>query len=95
LDRLRRHCPGLASAALPIRRDPRTLAALARTRMKAKHDDLVEALAGMSGAHHGELAGLLLDQIAFPARASPSSPPGSPRRPPREESTAPGPPARI
>jgi hypothetical protein len=29
----------------------------------------VEALDGMSGAHHGELAGLLLDQIAFPASA--------------------------
>jgi len=46
-------------------RDPHTLAALARTRMKAKHDDLVEALDGMFDAHHGELAGMLLDQIAF------------------------------
>ena len=45
-------------------RDPRKLAALARTRMKARHDDLVEALDGMSDDHHGELAGLLLDQIA-------------------------------
>ena len=41
------------------------LAALARTRMKAKHDDLVQALDGMFDDHHGELAGLLLDQIAF------------------------------
>jgi len=32
--------------------------------MKAKHDALVEALDGMSGDHHGELAALLLDQIA-------------------------------
>jgi len=31
----------------------------------AKHDDLVEALDGMFGDHHGELAQLLLDQIAF------------------------------
>jgi len=46
-------------------RDPRTLAGLARTRMKARHDDLVEALDGMFDDHHGELAGLLLDQIAF------------------------------
>jgi transposase len=33
--------------------------------MKARHDDLVEALDGMFDDHHGELAGLLLDQIAF------------------------------
>ena len=32
--------------------------------MKAKHDDLVEALDGMFDDHHGELAELLLDQIA-------------------------------
>jgi transposase len=46
-------------------RDPRALAALARTRMKAKHDALVEALAGMFDTHHGELAELELDQISF------------------------------
>ena len=33
--------------------------------MKARHDDLVEALDGMFDDHHGELAGLLLDQVAF------------------------------
>ena len=33
--------------------------------MRAKHDDLVQALDGMFDDHHGELAGLLLDQIAF------------------------------
>jgi hypothetical protein len=33
--------------------------------MKAKHDDLVAALDGMFDEHHGELAGMLLDQIAF------------------------------
>ena len=46
-------------------RDPHVLAGLARTRMKAKHDELVEALAGMFDAHHGELAQLQLDQVEF------------------------------
>ena len=47
-------------------RDPQVLAGLARGRMKAKQDDLAEALDGMVDDHHGELARLLLDQIAFP-----------------------------
>jgi len=55
----------MIKAMIAGERDPRTLAALARTRMKAKHDDLVEALAGMFDDHHGELAQMLLDQIAF------------------------------
>ena len=46
-------------------RDPHILAGLARGRMKAKHDALVEALTGMFDDHHGELAQMLLDQIAF------------------------------
>jgi transposase len=46
-------------------RDPRALAGLARGKMKAKHDALVEALTGMFDDHHGELAQMLLDQIAF------------------------------
>jgi transposase len=46
-------------------RDPVALAALARGRMKAKHDALVEALTGMFTDHHGEVAQVLLDQIAF------------------------------
>jgi transposase len=46
-------------------RDPQALAGLARGRMKAKHTALAEALAGMFEDHHGELAQLLLDQIAF------------------------------
>ena len=33
--------------------------------MKAKHAALVEALDGMFGDHHGELAAMLLDQIAL------------------------------
>jgi transposase len=38
-------------------RDPYQLAALARSRMRAKHDDLVQALDGIFDDHHGELAG--------------------------------------
>jgi len=55
----------MIKAMIAGERDPEVLAALARTRMKAKHDDLVAALDGMFDDHHGELAGLLLDQIAF------------------------------
>jgi transposase len=55
----------MVKAMIAGQRDPHTLAGLARTRMKAKHDDLVEALTGMFDDHHGELAGLLLDQVAF------------------------------
>jgi transposase len=46
-------------------RDARVLAALARGRMRAKHDALVEALTGMFDDHHGELARIILDQIDF------------------------------
>ena len=52
-------------AMIAGQRDPQVLAGLARTRMKAKHDALAEALAGMFTGHHAELAQLLLDQIAF------------------------------
>src|SRR5215468_9292584 len=53
----------MIKAMIAGQRDPHKLAALARGRMKAKHDDLVEALNGMFDDHHGELAALLLDQI--------------------------------
>ena len=46
-------------------RGPHVLAALARTRMKAKHAALVAALTGMFTDHHAELARLLLAQITF------------------------------
>jgi transposase len=46
-------------------RDPRVLAGLARGRMKAKHDALVEALTGVFDDHHAQIAQILLDQIAF------------------------------
>ena len=39
------------------------LAGLARGRMRAKHDRLVEALTGQFDDHHAELARMLLDQI--------------------------------
>jgi transposase len=55
----------MVKAMIAGQRDPRALAGLARTRMKARHDDLAEALDGMFDDHHGELAALLLDQIAF------------------------------
>ena len=55
----------MIKAMIAGERDPQVLAALARTRMRAKHDDLVQALDGMFDDHHGELAGMLLDQIAF------------------------------
>ena len=55
----------MIKAMIAGQRDPRVLAALARTAMRSRHDDLVQALDGMFDDHHGELAGLLLDQIAF------------------------------
>jgi transposase len=54
----------MIKAMIAGERDPHALAALARRAMKAKHDDLVEALDGTFDDHHGELARLLLDQIA-------------------------------
>jgi transposase len=55
----------MIAALIAGERDPQVLAALARTRMKAKHDALVEALTGMFDDHHGQIAQILLDQIAF------------------------------
>jgi transposase len=54
----------MIKAMIAGQRDPEVLAALARRTMKAKHDALVQALDGMFDDHHGELAALLLDQIA-------------------------------
>src|SRR5579872_642891 len=55
----------MINAMIAGQRDPQALAGLARARMKAKHDDLVAALDGTFDEHHGELARLLLDHIAF------------------------------
>jgi transposase len=55
----------MIKAMIAGERDPEVLAGLARTRMKAKHAALVEALTGMFADHHAEIAQLLLDQAAF------------------------------
>ena len=55
----------MIKAMIAGQRDPKVLAGLARTRMRARHDELVEALDGMFDDHHGELARMLLDQVAF------------------------------
>jgi transposase len=55
----------MIKAMIAGERDPQVLAGLARGRMRAKHDALADALAGMFAEHHAELARLLLDQIAF------------------------------
>jgi transposase len=55
----------MIKALIAGERDPQLLAGLARGRMKARHDALVQALTGTFDAHHGELAQLELDQIAF------------------------------
>jgi transposase len=47
-------------------RDPQALAALAQTRLKAKHEELVTALTGMMfGDHHAYLARMLLNLIGY------------------------------
>jgi transposase len=53
----------MLEALIAGERDPEVLAGLARGKMRAKHDRLVEALNGRFDDHHGELARVLLDQI--------------------------------
>jgi transposase len=53
----------MLEALIAGERDPHVLAGLARGKMKARHDRLVEALNGKFDNHHGELARMLLDQI--------------------------------
>ena len=53
----------MVEALIAGERDPQVLAGLARGKMRAKHDRLVEALTGRFDDHHGELARVLLDQI--------------------------------
>ena len=64
-----RSAQDMIAALIAGERDPQVLAALARGRMKAKHDALVQALTGMFDDRHGMLARLLLDQIAYLDRA--------------------------
>ena len=53
----------MLEALIAGERDPQVLASLARGKMRAKHDRLVQALTGKFDDHHGELARMLLDQI--------------------------------
>jgi transposase len=53
----------MLEALIAGQRDPQVLAGLARGRMRARHDDLIEALTGAFDAHHSELARIMLDQI--------------------------------
>ena len=53
----------MIEALIAGERDPTVLAGLARGKMKAKHDRLVQALTGKFDDHHAELARMLLDQI--------------------------------
>src|SRR5712691_2425340 len=53
----------MLEALIAGQRDPEVLAGLARGKMRAKHDRLVEALTGRFDDHHAELARVLLDQI--------------------------------
>jgi transposase len=54
----------MIAALIAGERDSQVPAGLARTRMKANHDALVEALTGMFDEHHGQITQLLLDQAA-------------------------------
>ena len=55
----------MVQALIAGERDPRTLADLARGPLRAKRDALAEALDGMFDSHHGVIARMLLDQVAF------------------------------
>jgi transposase len=53
----------MIEALIAGERNPKTLAALARTSLRKKTPELIEALTGQFEDHHGELARMLLDQI--------------------------------
>jgi transposase len=55
----------MLEALIEGERNPEILAGLARTRMKARHADLVQALDGRFEACHAEIARILLDEIDF------------------------------
>jgi len=55
----------MIAALISGERDPRALAGLARTSMRAKMADLEHALTGMFDDHHAELARMLLDHIGY------------------------------
>ena len=55
----------MVQALIAGERDPRAIADLARGPLRAKKDALAEALDGMFDSHHGVIAQMLLDQVAF------------------------------
>jgi transposase len=55
----------MIEALIAGERDPQVLAEMALTRMRAKTDQLREALPGWFGAHHAVLARRILDHIDF------------------------------
>ena len=55
----------MVQALIAGERDPRTIADLAKGPLRAKKDQLAEALDGMFDSHHGVIAQMLLDQVAF------------------------------
>jgi len=55
----------MVAALIAGERDPRTLADLAKGPLRAKKDQLAEALDGMFDSHHGVIAQMLLEQAAF------------------------------
>jgi transposase len=55
----------MVAALIAGERDPRTIADLAKGPLRGKRDQLAEALDGMFDSHHGVIAQMLLDQIAF------------------------------
>lgn len=55
----------MVEAMIAGERDPAVLAELSKSRMRAKKDQLVEALAGRFSDHHGVVARQILDHIAF------------------------------
>ncbi|HEV2122303.1 MAG TPA: hypothetical protein VGW38_05975 [Chloroflexota bacterium] len=55
----------MVEAMIAGERDPAVLAELSKSRMRAKKDQLVEALAGRFCDHHGVVAGQILAHIAF------------------------------
>ena len=89
--------PGHGQGVIAGQRDPRALAGLARTRMRARHDDLVGPWTACSMTTTASCR-VLLDQIAFLdtriAQLGARSPSWSRRCPKPGASTRTGPPAR-
>jgi transposase len=55
----------MVQALIAGERDPRAIAELAKGPLRARRDQLAEALDGVFASHHGVIAQALLDQVAF------------------------------